>query len=56
MNKDNGIGFVGILTIVFVILKALGLIHWSWIWVFSPIWISFIVTVLIFIVVNWIIK
>lgn len=39
-STDSGIGFVGVLTIVFVVLKLCGVIHWSWIWVLSPIWIS----------------
>lgn len=34
------IGFVGILTIVLVVLKAFKLIDWSWLWVLSPLWIS----------------
>ena len=29
-----------ILTIVFICLKAAGTITWSWIWVFSPLWIT----------------
>lgn len=39
-GSTNGIGFTGLLTIVFVIFKVLGKIAWSWWWVFSPIWIS----------------
>lgn len=39
-SSSGGIGFVGLLTIVFITLKLLGQIHWSWIWVLSPIWIS----------------
>ena len=27
---------VGILTIAFVVLKLVGVIHWSWWWVLSP--------------------
>ena len=36
----NGIGFSGLLTIALIVLKLIGKISWSWIWVFSPIWIS----------------
>ena len=36
----SGIGFTGLLTIVFVTLKLLGKIDWSWWWVLSPLWIS----------------
>lgn len=43
-NQSNkGIGFVGILTLIFITLKLLGKITWSWLWVLSPIWISFVV-------------
>lgn len=36
----NGIGFTGLLTIVFIVLKLIGTINWSWWWVLSPLWIS----------------
>jgi hypothetical protein len=29
------------LTIVFVLLKALGYIDWSWWWIFAPLWAPF---------------
>lgn len=35
------IGLAGILTIVFVIMKCLGHLSWSWVWVFAPLWVSF---------------
>ena len=44
-----GIGFVGLLTIVLIVLKLLGLITISWIWVFSPIWIALLLWALFFI-------
>lgn len=33
----TGIGFVGALQIVFIVLKLIGTIDWSWWWVLSPI-------------------
>lgn len=39
--STGGIGFVGLLTIAFVVLKLLKIIMWSWWWVLSPLWISF---------------
>lgn len=39
-SSSSGIGFVGLLTIVFITLKLLGKIDWSWWWVLSPMWIS----------------
>lgn len=51
-NRTGGIGFTGLLTIVFIVLKLLGVITWSWVWVLSPIWISLIlVLILMFIVI-----
>jgi fatty acid desaturase len=38
-SSSGGIGFVGLLTILFIALKLTGFITWSWIWVLSPIWI-----------------
>ena len=44
MNKDNngstGLGLSTVLTIVFVVLKLVGTINWSWWWVFSPLLID----------------
>ena len=39
-SANGGIGFVGALTIVFIVLKLCKVITWSWLWVLSPIWIS----------------
>ena len=37
-EKQNGIGLMGILFIVFLILKLVGTITWSWWWVTAPLW------------------
>ena len=39
-SSSSGIGFVGLLTILFIGLKLTGYIAWSWLWVLSPLWIS----------------
>ena len=36
--SNGGIGFVGLLTILFIGLKLTGYIDWSWWWVLSPLW------------------
>lgn len=38
-GTSGGIGFGGLLTILFVGLKLTGYIAWSWWWVLSPLWI-----------------
>ena len=44
VNK-NGIGFTGLLTVIFVIFKLTGNLAWSWWWVFAPIWISWAIAI-----------
>lgn len=46
-NNNGGVGFVGLLQIIFIVLKLLGVIHWSWLWVLSPIWISFLLALVL---------
>lgn len=50
-SANGGIGFAGLLTVVFVTLKLLGVISWPWIWVLAPIWISFLLAVAIIVIV-----
>lgn len=42
-SSSGGIGFFGILTIVFIVLKLTGYIDWNWFWVLSPILIPIII-------------
>ena len=53
-NSSGGIGFLGVLTIVFITLKLTGNIGWSWWWVLAPIWIPWSI-LLSFLVVGGII-
>lgn len=52
---NGGIGFCGLLTIAFIVLKLIGQIEWPWIWVFAPMWmpiaivVVYIITICIFI-------
>lgn len=46
--KEGGMSLVSVLTLIFVVLKVLDIGEvgkWSWWWVFSPIWISFLIGV-----------
>lgn len=53
----GGVGFVGMLTIAFIVLKLCKVINWSWVWVLSPLWISalFVVGILMGIFVIYLI-
>lgn len=39
-SSSAGIGFTGLLTILFIALKLTGYISWPWVWVLSPLWIT----------------
>jgi hypothetical protein len=49
-NKGGGIGFLGMLTILFIGLKLTGYVDWSWTWVLSPLWIGFTLGVTLIII------
>jgi hypothetical protein len=38
--SSGGVGFTGLLTIAFIVLKLIHKIAWSWWWVLSPLWIG----------------
>jgi len=51
-TNNSGIGFSGLLTIVFITLKLTGVIGWSWWWVLSPMWGTLLLVVLIAAIVG----
>lgn len=50
-TKSGGIGFCGLLTILFIALKLTNVITWSWWWVLSPLWIPFLIVMLILLII-----
>ena len=46
-SSSSGIGFAGLLTVAFIVLKLTKVIDWSWWWVLSPMWISFALAIII---------
>ena len=54
-NNNGGIGFLGLLTILFIGLKLTGYITWSWWWVLAPIWIPVLIFVVI-VIIGYLIK
>ncbi len=51
-SSSGGVGFSGLLTVVFIALKLTGNITWPWIWVLSPLWISFLLGITILAIVG----
>jgi hypothetical protein len=46
-ESGGGVGFLGLLTILFVGLKLTDHIDWSWWWVISPLWIFWLVVLVV---------
>ena len=54
-NNEGGFGLGVILFLIFLVLKLGGwgvVATWSWWWVTSPLWISVIITLIIFIIMS----
>jgi len=49
-KSSSGIGFSGLLTVAFIVLKLCNVITWSWWWVLSPMCISWAVFLVILVV------
>jgi hypothetical protein len=49
-TTSSGIGFGGLLAIVFITLKLLGKIDWPWLWVLSPIWIPLAIAAVVLVI------
>lgn len=50
-SSSGGIGFAGVLFLIFLVLKLVGTINWSWWWVTAPLWGGLAVYLLLIIIV-----
>jgi len=50
-ESRNGLSFCEILTLIFIVLKFLNYIHWSWLIVLSPMLIEIILTIILSIII-----
>ena len=48
VNNYNGVGFIGLLFLIFLTLKLTGHIAWSWWWITAPLWGSFAIILVLF--------
>lgn len=49
--RSGGIGFCGLLTVLFIGLKLTNHIDWSWWWVLAPLWIPIAIVILVFAII-----
>ena len=54
-NTSGEIGFCGLLTIVFIVLKLCKVISWSWIWVLAPAWIPIVISIILLLILKFVI-
>lgn len=59
-NNQPGIGLLGAVFLVFLTLKLIGVITWSWWWVTAPLWgglalalVIIVVTLLVTVLLDW---
>ena len=56
MKRNNGAAggmtLSGTLAVIFIVLKLVGVIHWSWLWVLAPIWAP---TAILAVVLIWVV-
>jgi len=52
-SSSGGIGFCGLLTVLFIALKLTGYISWSWWWVLSPLWIAAVIVAILVALLVW---
>ena len=50
-NSSSGVGLGTVLFLIFLVLKRVGVITWSWWWVTSPLWIP-VALILMFIIIG----
>jgi len=55
--KPPKISFIGLITLIFIVLKVTNYIDWPWWWVFSPLWgsvlLMFILSSVIYLVEKY---
>lgn len=54
-QSSGGLGLGGVVFVVFLVLKLLDKIDWSWWWVTSPLWIPFAL-IFVTLIVGFILK
>ena len=51
-TASGGIGLLGYLGLIFITLKLMGYIDWSWWWVLAPFWVQLLLVVIMLVVTG----
>lgn len=51
-NNAGAMKFCDVLLIVFIVLKLVGVIDWSWVWVLAPFWIPTLILIFLTIIIK----
>ena len=54
--NNTGVGILGVLLIVFIVLKLVGVVTWSWWVVLIPLWIEIGLLIIVILVIVWLDK
>lgn len=49
-NTTYGVTFLDLLLLLFIALKLIGVINWTWFWVLSPVWVALLFFLIVFII------
>ena len=52
VTSGGGVGLLGLLFLVFLVLKLTGVITWSWWWITAPLWGGFALAVVVFAIIG----
>lgn len=52
-SGGGGIGFMGMLAIVFIALKLMKVITWSWWWVLAPLWAPLLIIMSMMVILSF---
>lgn len=52
-TSNTGVGILGVLLIIFIVLKLVGVVTWSWWIVLIPLWIEIGLLIIVILVILW---
>lgn len=55
-HRTTGVGFTGLLTLLFITLKLTGVIDWAWWLVLAPVWVAAGLFIAVAVVIVWIVS